>query len=72
MAKPTQQSAVKRELRTPKYRPRIEVDEKKEQKTRGMTVEEVFADEDINLDDELGLCEHGYLAGCPFCKPKGD
>ncbi|QDP60503.1 MAG: hypothetical protein GOVbin1096_131 [Prokaryotic dsDNA virus sp.] len=70
MAKPTNESQVKRELRTPKYRSRVETDEKKESKIRGMEVTEVFVDEEINLNEELALCDHGYLAGCPFCRRK--
>lgn len=64
----TKESAVKRDLRTPKYRMRTEVDQKKEQKINGMEVTEVFIDEEIDLDSELSLCEHNYMAGCPFCK----
>lgn len=60
MAKPTNESAIKRDLRTPKYRQRVVPDKSKD-------FEE---NEEINLDEILGMCEHNYLNGCPFCKDK--
>lgn len=61
MARPTGKSWVERELRTPKYRSRVETDEKKETKIRGYSV-------DFEIFDEYIECIHGYLSGCPLCK----
>lgn len=68
--KATQESKVKRDLRTPKYRMKVETDQKKQEKIQGYDVDWVSLDEfeEINLDEELGLCEHNYISGCPFCK----
>lgn len=57
----TGKSWVERELRTPKYRSRVEVDEKKEVKIHGHSV-------DFAILDEYIECIHGYLSGCPSCK----
>lgn len=62
MARPTGKSWVERELRTPKYRSRVEVDEKKEQKSQVISMDEL-----AELED-LATCKHGYLTGCPYCK----
>lgn len=64
MAKPTGKSWVERELRTPKYRSKVEVDEKKEEKINGVDI----IDEEINMDTAFKVCDHGYLSGCPFCR----
>ena len=63
MAKPTNESAIKRDLRTPKYQQRVVPDKSKEIPQES---------EEINLDEVLGICEHNYLSGCPFCKNKGE
>lgn len=57
----TKESAVKRDLRTPKYRMRVEEDRKKESKKN--------LDEDqLDLLEDMAVCYHGFLAGCPHCK----
>lgn len=65
MAKPTQESAVKRDLRTPKYQMRV-VEANKKSKQLQQELEDDWAE-----IEEAALCNHGYLAGCPYCKSEG-
>lgn len=60
MAKPTQESQIKRELRTPKYRSRVVEDKKKESK--------ILPDSELEELEDAATCDHGFLAGCPYCK----
>jgi hypothetical protein len=66
VAVPTKESYIKRELCSPKYKMRVETDEKKEQKITGLEADLIIVDECIDL--EVPLCQHNYLSGCPFCK----
>lgn len=66
MASSTKESHIKRDLRSPKYKMRVETDEKKEQKITGLEADLIIVDECIDL--EVPLCQHNYLSGCPFCK----
>jgi hypothetical protein len=66
VADSTKESHIKRDLRSPKYRMRVETDEKKEQKITGLEADLIIVDECIDL--EVALCQHNYLSGCPFCK----
>lgn len=61
----TKESAVKRDLRTPKYKMRVEEDRKKESKTQP-------EEDQLDLLEDMAVCYHGFLTGCPYCKTKGD